>query len=117
MTFSSDMQEAALSILSDLGQSLTFSRYTNSEYNPASGAVERVSSTTYTGYGNPSQYNLKDIDGEIVQQNDINLILYCTSEPNLDDEVTLDSDIYHIINIQKMNAQGSTIVYRLQLRK
>lgn len=116
MTFAVDMQAVAASLLSEFGQVLTFTRNTNTIYNPATGGVDAVSSATYSGYGHPSFYSLAETDGTLVQTNDVRLLVYSTTAPTQQDTVLLDSIVYQILTVQKVNAQGSTIVYRLQLR-
>lgn len=117
MTFATEMQAAALELLEDLGQALTFTRYTSTDYNPSTGGVDPVTSTTYAGFGHPSSYLVDEIDGTLVQVNDIKLLLYTTGTPAIDDVVTIDSNVYRVQNVERVKAQGSNIYYRLQLRK
>ena len=117
MTFATDMQAVALDLLSEFGQQLTFTRYSSNDYNVATGGVDPVTSTTYTGYAHPSGYNRKDIDGVLIQENDIKVLLYTTTTPALQDITTIDSNVYKIVNIDFVKAQGSNIIYKLQLRK
>lgn len=117
MTFATDMQAAALDLLTDFGQSLTFTRYSSNAYNPSTGGVDPVTSTTYTGYGHPSSYSSDEIDGTMIQVNDIKLLLYTTTTPDIQDSVTIDSNLYRVENVEFVKAQGSNIYYKLQLRK
>jgi len=115
-TFSTNLKGVANTLLTTYGQSVTFTRDTTTEYNTATGGVDLVNSATFTGLIHPSTYRLDEIDGQTIQVNDIKAIVYSTTEPLLEDSVSVDSVIYRVMNIEKVQAQGVAIVYRLQLR-
>lgn len=115
-TFSTNLKNTALSLLTKYGQEVTFTRYGTSEYNVATGSVDNVSTTTYTCYAHPSSYNLSEIDGQTIQINDVALIVYSTTEPLIQDEASIDSITYKVLAVEKMKAQGEAVLYRLQLR-
>lgn len=115
-TFSTNMKNVANSLLTNYGQDISFVRWTTSEYNTATGAVEPMQSTTFSGKGHPNNYRLDEIDGETIQVNDVRLIVYSVTAPQIQDEATVDSVIYRVMNVEKLQAQGEAIVYRLQLR-
>lgn len=117
MTLATDLQAVALNLLSDLGQQLTFTRYSSLDYNVITGGVDPVTSTTYTGYGHPSSYSVAEIDGEIIRRDDVSLLLYSTTIPLLQDITTIDNIIYKVLSVDYIKAQGSNIIYKLQLRK
>lgn len=104
-------------LLTAYGQSVTFSRNTTTEYNTATGSVEPLTTTSFTAVGQPTSYRLDQIDGQTIQQNDIRLVVYTVTEPLIEDIASIDSVDYRVMNIEKVNAQGGAIVYRLQLRK
>lgn len=116
MSFASNLQNVALRLLTDKGETITFRRHTVGSYNVSTGGVDPVTSTTFTGVGHPSNYELREIDGTRVQANDVSLLVYVTTEPDMEDIVTIDSVNYKIQQINKIRAQGTNIVYRLQLR-
>lgn len=115
-TFSTNLKNVANNLLTTYGQSVAFRRYTTTEYNTATGAVDPVNTTTFTALAHPSTYRLNEIDGQTVQVNDIKAIVYSTTEPRIEDEATIDSVVYRVMNVEKIQAQGEAIVYRLQLR-
>lgn len=117
MTLATDLQAAALELLSDLGQQLTFTRYTSLDYNVATGGVDPVTSTTYTGYAHPSKYSSSEIDGETVRQDDVLLLLYSITTPLIQDTTSINSNTYKVLSVDYIKAQGSNIIYKLQLRK
>lgn len=115
-TFSTNLKAVANRLLTDYGQAVTFTRYSVTEYNTATGRVEPLTPTTFSGVGHPSTYKLDDIDGETIQRNDIRLIVYTTTAPLIEDEASIDSVNYRVMNVEKLQGQGEAIVYRLQLR-
>lgn len=115
-TFSTNLKSVANTLLTTYGQTISFVRWASSEYNTATGGVEPVSSTTFSGIGHLSTYRLDEIDGQTIQVNDIQAIVYSTTEPQIEDEATIDSVTYRVQNVEKLQAQGEAIVYRLQLR-
>lgn len=116
-TFSTGLKSVASSLLTTYGQSVTFTRYSTTEYNVVTGSVEPLQATTFSGVGHPSVYAADEIDGETIQRGDIRLMLYSVTEPLIEDEASVDSVDYRVMSIEKLQAQGEAIVYRLQLRK
>lgn len=115
--FSDSLQSVANSLLTDYGQTISFVRWSLSEYDPVTGGVEPTGSSTFTGKAHPSRYRIDEIDGTLIQENDIQALVYSTTEPLIDDEATMDSIVYRVQDVEKLQAQGEAIVYRLQLRK
>ena len=116
MSFASSLQAVAQSLLSTYGRSVTMTRVTEGEYDPQTSGVTTTSSTTYTGYGHPSPYSVAEIAGAGVLATDIKLMFYGTTTPLVGDTASIDSASYRIMNVQKISAQGSNIIYTLQLR-
>ncbi len=114
--FSSSLKNVANRLLNTYGQSISFVRWATTEYNTATGGVDPVNSTTFSGLCHPNTYRLDEIDGTTIQVNDIKAIVYSTTEPKIEDEATIDSVVYRVMNVEKVQAQGEAIVYRLQLR-
>lgn len=118
MTFSTDMYEVGLELLTELGEPITFVRDLVGSYSPMTGEVTDLSNNTpYTGYGHPSNYTLSQIDGTIIQQNDILLILSSADTPIVNDIFTVGSVAYTALSVQKIRAQGMNIIYKVQLRQ
>lgn len=115
-TFSTNMKATANTLLTDKGESVTFSRWATSEYNVATGGIEPTTETTFTGVGHPMEYKATEIDGTTVEANDVKLLVYTTTQPLIEDTVTVGSVNYRIMRVEELRAQGEAIVYRLQLR-
>lgn len=115
-TFSTNLKAVASRLLTTYGQTISFVRWTTTEYNAATGGVDPVEPTSFSGSVHPNTYKLDEIDGQTIQVNDINALVYSTTEPKIEDEATVGSVVYRVMNVEKLQAQGEAIVYRLQLR-
>lgn len=116
MTFASDMQAVAFDLLTELGQTLTFTRVTAGDFVPTTGAVNGNLTSTYTALCHPSQYNSEEIDGTLIKRDDLRLIAYTATTPLVGDTVTIDGLSHRLQNVQRIKAQGTDVVYILQAR-
>lgn len=115
--FRDAMYNTANRLLSVYGQSISVSRNNTSAFNPTTGVVANTTYTEYEGYGYPSQYKASQIDGSIIQQGDILLIFSCATAPLVNDVFTVGSKDYTALDIQNITAQGSNVIYKVQLRQ
>ncbi len=116
MTFASDMQSLASSLLTEFGRAVTFSRYVEGEYNPMSSETGAGTATTYSAVAYPYPYNINEIDNQLILKRDIKLITYTTALPLVGDTVTLDTVVHRVMGVDIITAQSSNVVYELQLR-
>lgn len=117
MTFYGGLKSVASSVLADKGQNLTFSREGDTAFDPKTG-ISTTTPTSFTGYGASFNYNTKEIDGSLIQNGDIKLLLEATATaPITGDQVTIDSIIYRVVNIKTTSPAGEIVVYNLQLRR
>lgn len=73
----------------------------------------------YSAYGLPDGYNSLEVDGTSVRNADIKLWLSTptTGEiPLVGDTATIDSVVHRVVNVNKITAQGSNLIYELQCR-
>lgn len=116
-TFSTNMIATAIRLLTKFGQSITFTRTTVGAFDPATNTTGAPSDSTYVGFAHPSDYSRFERDLESVRQDDIKLLVQkTTTEPKIGDRFTIDSVVYDVIEIDKVKAQGETIIYELQGR-
>lgn len=116
MSFATNLQATASTLLTKYGRAVTLGRVAEGAYDTATSAVAAGTTTAFSGYGHPSPYKLSDIDGVVVQGGDIDLLLYSSTEPLVGDIAAIDSLNYRVMSVQKLNAQGIDIAYKLQLR-
>ncbi len=115
MTFYGDLASVALRLLKSKGQQVTFSRETSTAFDPATGSNQTTTST-YTAYGASFSYNRSEIDGTIVQKNDIRFVMDSTTEPKNGDTTTIDSNVYRVMNVKPTSPAGTAVIYEAQLR-
>lgn len=116
MSFYSNLQSIATRLLTDKGQSLTFTRVVHNAYTPGS-ALGTASTTTFSGYGVAFNYSDERVDGTLIQRGDVRLLLQnTTTEPAEGDEVSLDSVDYRVIRVIKQKPAGTNLYYECQLR-
>lgn len=117
MSFYSDMQATASSLLTTYGQNLTFTRETPGVFDPETGTVGTPTETSYTGYGVVLNIKNMEIDGERILQGDRMITLQNVSTvPKINDTVPIGSDTYTVLEVKPMNPAGTNLVYKLQIR-
>lgn len=118
MTFYSQLAAVASRLLTDKGQSVSFSRRTGGTFNPATGTYSGDTATTFSGYGAAFNYNKTEIDGTIVQSGDLRLILEAVATPPAQgDEATVGGIDYRVMDVRPTSPGGTVTHYELQLRK
>ncbi len=115
--FYTGLAATASRLLTDKGQTLTFSRNTSTGFNPATG-VDSITTSNYTGKGAGSSYNRREIDGEIIQMNDVRLIIEAvTTPPLIGDSVTYNGTVYRVMDIKETSPAGIVVIYELKIRR
>lgn len=116
MTFATNMQAVASNLLTKYGRSVSFSRTVEGAYNPTTSETGSGTITTYTGLAHPAPYTVAEIATGTVSVKDVKLLTYCATLPLIGDTAIVDSDTYRVMNVDRVSAQGTDIIYRLQLR-
>lgn len=118
MTLATNLRSRAQTMLSNYGRSATISRTAEGAYDPTDGTVASGSSSSYAADVFLTNYKAFEVDGQLVKQQDIKAIIEFVSgsEPLIGDTVSVDSVTYRIVDVQKIVAQSTVIVYKAQLR-
>lgn len=105
------------SILLEYGQSVTLTKITEGEYDPATGAAS-ITETTQTGNGVLMDYGQSIIDGEMIQLGDKQLLLSSVgiTPPEIGDLVTIGSKKRTITQIKDYNPAGTSVMLDCNLR-
>lgn len=115
--FSTRMATTALRLIVTYGEAITLTRVVEGAYDPATGSTGAPTTTPYSGYGAPTNYNKLEVDGQQVKTSDIRLLVHALSVvPIPGDIVTLNSADYRVMDVDQTRAQGEDIIYTLQLR-
>jgi hypothetical protein len=119
MTFATNLLATARRLIEAYGQSISFARVVEGSFVPSTGAVGAGTSSSYTAYGAPMQYSSREIDNVTVMTNDVLIwveVNASSSIPIVGDVATLSTIAHRILDVQKLVAQGTTVVYKLQAR-
>lgn len=118
MALSDEMKAVATDLLTEFGVNCTFTPRSAGTYDVSTSSTTSSDGSTYTGYGYPSNYSKEEIDGELVRQDDIQLLVEQTSSrPVPGEKVSFNSTTYRIINVSEQNLQGVSVIYICQVRK
>lgn len=114
--FYAQMAAVASRLLTDKGQSVTFTRETVGNYDPGTGE-ETTTSSTFTGYGAAFDYNQSEIDGEVIKSSDIRFVMEATATaPEIGDTVPVSGDTYRVQAVKPTSPAGTVVIYEVQLR-
>lgn len=122
MTFASNMQQVAQRLLLKFGETCSFTRELEGEFDPNTGSLPVPTIYTYEANGCPLNYNKDEIDGSTVLETDLQVWVEVNSDgdiPAVGDVLTFEHDTstqYRVLVVSPLFAQGSRIAYRLQVR-
>lgn len=118
MTFSSNLIATARRLLDTYGESISIQRVAEGAYDPTDGTVAAGTTINYSADGYPFNYSQDQIDQKSVRQTDLGLYLAKPTSvvPAVGDVATVNSVAYKVINVKPLRAQGSDVIYELQLR-
>ncbi len=107
-------------IVAKVGKSVTFTKFTLSEYDPTTGEATEGGPVSYTELVSPpSRVKYEFINGDTVQENDVEIILPSEDlefTPVIDMAVTIDSDKYKIVRFNPIFSGDRIAAYKLLLR-
>lgn len=115
--FSDEMAALALELLTEFGEAVSFVRTTEGAYDPATATTGSATTSNFSGFGAPINYDGFDIDGTVIRQSDIKLFVNAVSTlPITGDAVTVDSVVYRVMNTRRYAINSEDVLYELQLR-
>ncbi len=119
MSFASGLLLTARRLIQAYGQSVSFSRVVEGAFVPTTGAVGAGTTSSYTAYGAPMMYKAREVDNVLILMTDMQLWVEVNlggSIPAVGDVATVSSIAYRVLAVDKFYAQGTVLVYRLQIR-
>jgi hypothetical protein len=120
MSFYSNLQGKAGSLLAKFGQDVTLRRITVGAYDSATSASSVTpADTVYKGALFDIEEGTKEIRGELVQATDKQMLLggAASPAPTNKDVVLVAGVQYGIISSSEINPAGTAVLYELHLRK
>ena len=119
MSLSTTMIAVVRKQLEDKGRPVTFERVVEGSYSPSNSGTGAATTTGFSGFGLPEGYNHFEVTGKNIRVSDIKFWFAppTTAEiPLVGDTATIDSVVHKVINVNKITAQGTNLLYELQLR-
>jgi hypothetical protein len=108
-------------IAATYGKSVTFQDIGSSVYNPTTGKTTESSVTNYTvKVTPPAPYDLKLIDGDVIQARDVAVILPAKDlafTPVLGMQVTIDGEVFDAVQVMLIYSGDDVCAYDIQLRQ
>lgn len=105
------------------GLALTLTKTTAGAYNPATGSSTNTTAS-YSGSGFRSEYELNDVDGILIKQGDVEILVSPLQisgsdmpAPATGDTITFDGVIYSVMSVQPWNFAGLAVGFQVQARK
>lgn len=116
-TFSDEMAAVALELITEFGEAVTFTRTTEGAYNSATGTTASATTSNFAGVAVPQNYDSEEIDGTNILQSDLRLITNAVAtRPEPQDQVSIDSVLYRVINVSRITVNSNDVAYELQVR-
>lgn len=125
-SFANRLTNTARRLLTKYGQPINVTRLSTTNFDPSTGTLTDTTNITYAGVGYPSNYSdyllgrqagQVDIGETLIMRGDILLILSSSTEPQVNDVFEVNTFKYTALSVKKITAQGTNIIYKIQLRQ
>lgn len=110
---------ASNKLITDKGQDITFTQVTEGAYDPSTGSATNTE-TNYTVKGVLLPYKREAISSsDLIQQGDMKLLVQPTGAPlaKPQDKVTVNSELWVIVNVKPLYPNGQLLLQEWQIRK
>jgi len=113
------LQTKATNLLTNNGAAITFNYTSGADIDPATGVVNDAgSSVSVSGYGVATRYRNIEIDGDSILASDMRLICNnVATEPEVGWNVTVNSTVFRVMEVESINPAGTNVIYICQIRK
>lgn len=126
MGFYEGMQDVALGLLQQFGQTLTLQRVVTGAYDATAGTVAK-SASTFTVRGAVFDYEDRRVDGALIRRGDKMALLaaktikdasgrYVTPDPT-SDKVVIGGVAHSIVNVEATSPAGVPVIFECQVRR
>ena len=119
MTVYASSIASADKIISKKGQSVTFTQVSEGTYDPATSSFT-ATETNYTVKAVLLPYKREAISStDLIQQGDMKLLVQPTGAPlaKPQDKVTVNSEVWVIVNVKPLMPDGTLVLQEWQIRK
>ena len=116
MSFYSGLAKTASRLLTEKGESTTFTRTATGTFDPATGSSTGDTVSTFTAKAYPSTFDFNQVNGTSVLVGDKKLIMEAGNKPAINDVVTLSDGDMKVINYNTLGLTNDVVAYVVQLR-
>ena len=106
---------SATALIAKYGKAYTFTRTTNGAYNPATGQVSQTTET-FSKSACVFDYSDRDRAGESILVGDRRMLAE-SGDYQVGDKVSIDGEVYQVINVDEIAPGGSVVAANLQVRQ
>jgi len=110
----------AKNLIANFGSDVTFLLVENGGYYASTNSFLDSSEVETTLKGVKLNYNLSQVDGEIIKKGDLRLIIEAVSletNPTVDDKIKFGDDVWEIKSVKILKPANIVLLYDLQLRQ
>lgn len=111
----------ALTSITNAGTSVNIKRIVEGGFDDATGNTLPGSEVTATGFGVLTAYKTMDVDGTVIKQGDMKLLLAAyelSIEPTATDIITIGSTDWTVVSVDIVEPDGAIpVLYKCQVRK
>lgn len=112
------LQATSRRLLAKFGQSITLTQQTASEYDADTGGVTSTTVTTIdNGVILPYSNGIQNATGSLIQQGDAQILIQCDVVPKPNDTLTIQSQVWTIINVKALEPSGINLLYECHVRR
>lgn len=113
--FADGAKRLAAKLLSKYGDTIVLTNQYNSVYDPATGD-NAYTTAAYNLKGQVTNFTLSELDGDVVQANDLLVIIQTELNITREWKITYLGKDWKIINLSRVRTQDSTIIQKVQIR-
>ena len=119
MGLATKLTGTASRLLEAYGEQITFTRTSEGTFDPVTGTTTGGSDSSWTVSGQPMSYELQLINGNSIQSGDVLLMIESSNYiPRPNDKALYADESWKVVAVPEVvRAQGTTIVYTVQVRR
>ena len=125
MTVYTAPRATAERLIEKFGATITLTRTAAGSYDPSTATTGTATVTQYTGKAFRETYKASEVDGTLIQQNDVRFLLSPFQADGTDipqpqpstDTILFAGDTYNVIDVDPFNFSGEQVAFYVQARK
>ena len=116
MSFYSELATTATRLLTEKGETATFTRTSPGTFDPVTGTSSGQNVTTFTAKVYPSDFSVSQVNGKSILSGDKKLIVQAGNKPAVNDKVSLSGIVTTVISFESVGLTSDEVIYVVQTR-